>query len=126
MDARELRIGNVVSRIDLGNEELIIETIIELGQKATISGPIKVICEYDDIHPIPLTEEWLEKYGFTQDERNKFEWWDEEGGTSFDNCLTGPFRTYTNGGHVVLIEYVHQLQNLYFALTGTELEIKDK
>lgn len=85
---------------------------------------------YRSFSPINLTEEWLLKFGFkkarTFDELNRWfiginpvtkDWlfdlvW-------LDNA-TYPF--YKNGHHQ--IQYVHQLQNLFFALTGTELEFK--
>ena len=71
--------------------------------------------------PIPLTEEWLVKLGF---ERN-------------DECLEleindislvwiGYITLNFNGTYIILnneIIYLHQLQNLYFALTGEELTL---
>lgn len=77
--------------------------------------------------PLPLTEEWLVKFGFvlkvTGDDVYEQEWhidgqmliW----GPTSDNGYCHDFHT---GGH---IQSVHQLQNLYFALTGEELTIKD-
>lgn len=60
-----------------------------------------------DENAIPLTEEWLLKFGVE---------------SIYD------FKIYNDDGDVfyyaVGCEYVHQLQNLYFALTGEELEIK--
>ena len=68
--------------------------------------------------PIPLTEEWLLKFGFEKKGVNRTRWtfWkidlveDEKGIYSFDES-----RIYID------IKYVHQLQNLYFALTNEEL-----
>jgi hypothetical protein len=68
---------------------------------------------------IPLTEEWLLKFGFAVTDGlfgNKYRksidlytMKDKSIGFVFDDyCIT--------------IQYVHQLQNLYFALTGQELE----
>lgn len=70
------------------------------------------------IEPIPLTEEWLLKFGFEKKGVNRTRWafWeidlveDEKGIYSFDES-----RIYID------IKYVHQLQNLYFALTNGEL-----
>lgn len=74
--------------------------------------------------PITLTEEWLLKFGFEKD---------------YDGCLTlliGKSRFQWSNGILLWQQtsyndwsefpcgHVHQLQNLYFALTGTELEIK--
>jgi len=71
-----------------------------------------------NIEPIPLNEEWLLKFGF-----KKINGWDDMimylkdeveilDGTSFYNCIDNK------------VEYVHQLQNLYFALSGEELTLK--
>lgn len=79
-----------------------------------------------EIFPISLTPEILEKCGFKKvgDDR-----WSNEtlcrsiyrskksGGFDFED-------DYGRGICDIDFFYVHQLQNLYFALTGTELEIK--
>lgn len=71
------------------------------------------------VNPIPLTPEILEKCGFEKYDRflyrlkNGWHW------ISVDtNSL------YIHGKQVVLIDYLHQLQNLYFALTGKELNVQ--
>ncbi|WP_131828098.1 hypothetical protein [Elizabethkingia anophelis] len=71
--------------------------------------------------PIHLTEEWLVKLGFEKSD-------------SLSNCTktTNGYKFDFAGGEVLYldsvrlkhIKYVHQLQNLYFALTGEELTIK--
>lgn len=90
-------------------------------------------------NPIPIAEEWLLKMGFVADKYNG-----SQGNTSsymkkthdFIGCykhinLIGEdglfyFQCNTKGVYTsgVKIKYIHQLQNLYFALTGEELEIK--
>lgn len=72
--------------------------------------------------PIPLTEEWLERFGFDYliiEDEYRFNWIiinrDEKDGVIWIENITGK---------VVVIKYVHQLQNLYFALTGEELILK--
>jgi len=67
--------------------------------------------------PIPLTEEWLMNFGFKQ--------W----GDKYTFGLKGINIHHRKRGFVLrksipIIRYVHQLQNLYFALTGEELTIK--
>jgi hypothetical protein len=76
-----------------------------------------------DSEPIPLTPEILEKCGFVEESKC---WWEKDG---FQILLGyteefGDFFHYTSD-HVVLstaYKYLHQLQNLYFALTGEELK----
>jgi hypothetical protein len=69
--------------------------------------------------PIPLTEEWLLKFdwnGFKIGYIDSYFKIDENGCLWYCGDFTG-----------VVLLYVHQLQNLYFALTGEELIlIKDE
>lgn len=80
------------------------------------------------IKPIPLTKECLIVFGFThhlapQDRINVYnlhdimnlEWWNDH--ASFD---FGAEKIECK------LYFVHQLQNLYFSLTGNELQITDK
>ena len=74
------------------------------------------------IKPIPLTEEWLLKFGFIPlDGLNwclgKIKVW---------SGATGIYHQFTTPDDIddVLLKYVHQLQNLYFALRGEELTIE--
>lgn len=110
MEARELRIGNYVS---------INNVFFPLTEKRFA----RVLNKDTQVEPIPITEEWLEKLGF------------ENGSIEINNenhliCETlmddDDFHwqyNFNNEG-LVFIEYIHQLQNLYFALTGEELELK--
>jgi hypothetical protein len=75
--------------------------------------------------PIPLTPEILEKCGFVIIEQGRLCVWFED----FELCQLNSDKNklglywcehYTG----VSIEYLHQLQNIYFALTGEELNIK--
>jgi hypothetical protein len=82
--------------------------------------------------PIPLTEEWLLKFGFsTTDYKNGYIGIDHKvGGIITDFVLTyplviGEFQKHFIWEHSKFkykeLKYVHQLQNLYFALTNEEL-----
>lgn len=79
-------------------------------------------CNYK---PIELTEEWLLKFGFIP---NKYK--DEYTICPYGKNTYVLDKEYTDKGewdfcyeeaYLVTIKYVHQLQNLYFALTGEEL-----
>lgn len=80
----------------------------------------------DNYRPIPLTEEWLIRFGF--EEVSKDTWHKESFFIEFDIQAGFGFNIENNQGVHLLtgIEYVHELQNLYFALTGEELQIKEK
>lgn len=86
-----------------------------------------------NFEPIPLTEEWLVSFGF---EKNKHGVYLSPYENSInDECFTRMcfdfledkmFVVNSNAydGFYVECNHVHQLQNLYFALTGEELELK--
>jgi hypothetical protein len=69
--------------------------------------------------PIPLTEDWLLKFGFKQDSDLKN-----------SICRYGIWFNKNNmeatylSQKLIKIKYVHQLQNLYFALVGEDLTLK--
>ncbi len=119
MTATELRIGNWCyssknEPFQVNADDLVVMEIIS-GQ----SSPSEI-----QYNPIPLTEEWFLKFGFEhagdryvidykdilyavkRGEHIKFDFGLNEGGLLY---------------HYTTLKCVHQLQNLYFALTGTEL-----
>ncbi|WP_223559578.1 hypothetical protein [Chryseobacterium lathyri] len=86
---------------------------------------------YCGSEPIELTEEWLLKFGFEIEKSNSHCIAFNEN-YEHELQLDKEFETKENcwnitkyGGGYRLIYYVHQLQNLYFALTGEELTIKE-
>ena len=92
--------------------------------------------ELKDFEPIPLTEDWLLKFGFKKSivkepwfEKNKIEVFKYSKGDFFllgrNNTAYGIGLHDIWDGMEINLQYVHQLQNLYFALTGTELTIKE-
>lgn len=120
MKAEELRIGNGVhykgvNFVVLTSDDFKqLESDIELGI----------------IKPIHLTEEWLLKFGFEYSEArekisNGFEEWNKGSIYLGDyNNKHYILEALDQGGIDVEVKYVHQLQNLYFALTGEELKNK--
>lgn len=84
--------------------------------------------EFCDFEPIPLTEEWLLKFGFEKSNNNtEFYTFDlSKLSIHLKSKQYADGRTYFNSWCIIekQIEYVHQLQNLYFALTQEELKIK--
>lgn len=72
----------------------------------------------DELQPIPLTEEWLIKFGF----RLSGKWYYNKRielniSLYYKNATYGSNEEYT----INYPSYVHQLQNLIFALRGEEL-----
>jgi hypothetical protein len=104
MQANDLRIGNWVNYCN-GKRILDAELFLQL---------LKYTTPFD---PIPLTEEWLLKFWFIS---NPYEDRYEKGSIHIE-CLKTKGETYLWIENMPHIKYVHQLQNLYFALTGEEL-----
>ena len=77
---------------------------------------------------IPLTEEWLVKFGFVNNGYNPKVFYNGEyyitkyNGADWDIFDDVPAACNSIG--MLTLDTVHQLQNLYFALTGEELIIK--
>lgn len=72
-----------------------------------------------DISPIPITPEWLEKLGFT----GNCPYWSLADFTisAIGNSLFFVSKGNSTPVDGTVIKYVHQLQNLYFALAHKEL-----
>lgn len=118
----ELRVGNLIYTFDTdyqyGPDNQFLFKIKEIGNclysEDSSAG-------FDEIYPIPLTPEILEKCGFKGNypsigilgDGPILEIYYKDGGLFF----VGSEFTYNEPK----IQYLHQLQNLYFALTGEEL-----
>lgn len=145
MDIRELRIGNLVDTVNHGNgvtspnkQPMWIQAIelhsVELCHlKDTIHDTRRFLRKsLNDIIPIPITEEWLLKLGFEKIEGDEWKVF-----IPSNNCETSievnlkdknnpeiNIWTAVDGDWSCIKtdnKFVHQLQNLYFALTGKEL-----
>lgn len=130
MKASELRIGNLV------NVEMHIPIKVKVeavtGTSVSVTGIEKnryTPFLLDRIKPIPLTEEWLIKFGFVKENdwvgfistkyRIGIRFY--KGNSHECDIIQDEKFIAFGSGH---IKHVHQLQNLYFALTNEELTIK--
>jgi hypothetical protein len=125
MNCKELRIGNYVCVTEkhplkvkiINDEDAIMSTVSDNSPYITAASLLA-------FKPIPLTEEWLLKFGF--DRVNE-----KEGNPFKKDFITIDYFSFRKGWCIFPgenisfnpINYVHQLQNLYFALTGEELKI---
>ena len=116
MEARELRIGNYIIN-GIGEVfEANGETINSFRVGQSLLGIFK---------PIPLTEEWLIKFGFIQ-YGDEGEYFKHKKLFAFEFLNQGiEFKVYFSDVVFTHVKHVHQLQNLYFSLTGKELTIKE-
>lgn len=136
ISANELRIGNYVTD-HLGRTQKVAETRSD-AYICYLSNGVKLKYKLNTTQPIPLTEEWLLKLGLKRGGYDMIEVWhpdkprfvmvgyldDEE-----DNDYLGWNYNHEGtteeeyGSSRIYIRYVHQLQNLYFALCGEELKL---
>jgi hypothetical protein len=127
--ANELRKGNcvkyqnavcIVSQIFWNRLETM--TIIEREKKFQESS-------YEDIEPIPLTVDILNRCNFIKQERFHYSnvFYSKEGNFIINQLRDSCEVSYGLDGNLAIISkrslYLHQLQNLYFAVTAEELQI---
>lgn len=128
--ANELRIGNYVSLelaeagtpyecIVVGIEQDRVYYLPWLKMQPRADFLYSLYCY---VYPIPLTEEWLLKFGFQKNDiNNDYKYWLIDDSRFLIQTDKFYFSAWLN-----IIESVNQLQNLYFALKGKELTIKEK
>jgi hypothetical protein len=130
--ASELRLGNLIYNTKGEVDTVTLEALDYLVDED----------KHHQAKPIELTEEWLIKFMFQylspifvispDSGTTQFRITLQNGGTAALNHPDKNGALKNNdallmGGNVIIPkcpEYVHELQNLYFALTGKELEIK--
>nr|WP_299067136.1 hypothetical protein [uncultured Allomuricauda sp.] len=119
MEAKELRLGNYIRYRDERNV-----VVQSLGYRFHTGRPhdLQIVGseDIDEYEPIPITELWLKEFGF-KDDRGKFTL--DAGEINFFTIK----QTLPKGSwmipeyNVFGLMYVHQLQNLFYSLTGKEL-----
>jgi hypothetical protein len=124
MNANELRLGNWVS---VGGNTLntyqtyrplkLTISILSDIQRENNERPDAVLSVYQ---PIRLSEEWLLAYGFKMVD-GFLELNTSHNLTLIQGDKNGFFEVFELNHDTLRIKYVHQLQNLYFVLTGEEL-----
>jgi hypothetical protein len=150
MKANELRVGNFILEFDCEPYYFPIESIYinNVGVYRCSYRKQSIDTTLDMVEPIPLTEEWLLKFGFTKNESKIIDSYSisiSKLGTLKKLSVTIQFGneyvmiregendkpssedsiiTLLNGDTHGRPFYIHQIQNLYFALTGEELTIK--
>lgn len=141
---KEIRIGNILKQ---GIVVAIRETSFDVRKDGWSEWSSNCVT----ITPITLTEEWLRKLGLRTDgysESYSMQIGDDNYSSDGGNIIIINTQKYNDGesytgdgwlfctlstltsdfdsyGFKTRIKYVHQLQNLYFALTGEELTIKE-
>lgn len=110
IQASELRVGNYLKS----------DVVVKIDAR-TIFDIWDISKKYE---PIPITEEWLFKFGFVDghkcEEYHNFIILDPFFIVAYKK---NNYHLHVYGKFNIEIKYIHQLQNLYFALTGKELEL---
>lgn len=136
MEAKELRIGNWVQLSDRVSSPIQLSDFVEEYE----TGQAFFHCK-----PIPITAEWLLRFGFVKIVWTAENWYEAEYSIA---CGTDVYISYAENFSLEIYDFalsnkeylnnkfftilpsfnqvktVHGLQNLYFALTGNELTIK--
>lgn len=132
---KELRIGNYVdiyyvSDITGAEKRIFKNAIVDTIDSKFIKHNGSSYAYKENIKPIPITEDWLIKFGFEKKTINGSDTW------LFNDCifeiiknkLSFSLSLADNTGEIVFekeVSSVHQLQNIFFALTGEELKLKE-
>ncbi|WP_312765290.1 hypothetical protein [Epilithonimonas sp.] len=124
MEATELRLNNLMMYGDsivpiIGMESSQESVLVKIDQDTAV--------DYRRLKPIALTVEWFSKLGFKEAYRSKSR-------IRFDlpNCCRYDFDLDSSKilegflffGNYIKCNHLHQLQNIYFTLTGEELKIE--
>ena len=119
MDAKELRIGSIIKPW-LNKHNGIIKDSIEF---IIVDGKdlIDIIYEGSKVEPIQISEEWLLKFGFETFGNKIYNSYHEGFDFEFYYSNSGGCWNFKLDEKELDIKHVHQLQNLYFALTNKEL-----
>ena len=136
--ANELRIGNYLTFCVINDEYIEHDLpVCSIHSDNTIrlkSGKDSIGCfslKHKAIKPIKISVKWLRKLGFvTNDESGRVVWKHVNNKYDFISfeyanryLIPTPYYFDNAFAEGYKIEYIHQLQNLFFSLTGQELQL---
>ena len=111
VDTKELRIGNIIYLN--GKKTIVSSDEIAFLEKCQLFG---INC---DATPVKVTEETLKGYGFTFDFENMSNKVYAKDGIKIQTSPTEGVFLYAGGNRIgKSFHYLHQLQNLWFCLSG--------
>lgn len=126
--SQELRLGNFIRDIESEREGY----VLTIGKRAsTVKMEFSELTQkYEEYEPIELSEYWLLKFGF---ESNNVAYKIDNDRFVFELYFYDAWnlnyveKEKFGNGSVELSGYwkIHEFQNLFFALTGEELKIKE-
>ena len=106
----EFRVGNYIRSLSNGR-------IMQMSE-GMFPGLQDIVRFFDWYEPIPIDMEWLKRFGFNDEGDHKDSRWSFYVENNGEYCfkIAGLDILYKSK-----IEYVHQLQNLYFAMIHQEI-----
>ena len=126
VSVRELRVGNLIhyngSNEDIGKISLLVSDLIDDLSYCQINYRRDKKHWMINLRPVEITEGWLIEFGFKKSKES--EWYnlpDFQIGIVVDENNDFVF-CVVEGMVLKHIKYIHQLQNLYFAIKGLELQ----
>lgn len=120
MEAKKLRLGNIVRSKINGISK--VEQIGSSINSEYVGGRSLEGNYWENSYlPVEINEQWLIDFGFRKDEETNYRWFMEDwlAYDLDDNCIR-----ISDSWEFGKKKYVHELQNLFFAITGRELELK--
>lgn len=130
IDTQELRLGNYLKKIkDIVKVTSFSHSLISVTIVGTSN---QILCLPLELEPISLTEDILLKCGFEKDDTgvdmfdpDYAEWYQMEFPVIGILCQSSDKKyLFDENTDTLRIQYLHQLQNLFFDLTGEELEVE--
>lgn len=138
IDKKELRIGNIIRmegiQNDIDNKAFVVTGMGPTGD--TIWGKYKFpnnndpgVMDSNEVpayqrfcEGMPITEEWLTKFGFKEWSEGNWKIEVENANVDFEEInYYLPYKSLNVHIGELEMKYVHQLQNIYYIFTGKEL-----
>lgn len=114
MNIRELRVGNIVNEDEVV-WSILFEDRIEVSYDSPKKGNASAYIDIEMVKPVRITGKRLMSLGFTKTDNsftiNRFRLIRDDNDWIIDK----------GDDFITRVKYIHQLQNLYFALTNKEL-----
>lgn len=126
MEATELRLNNLLM---YGDDIVPIMGVENNHESVLVKIDKDTAIDYRKLKPIALTAEWFQKLGFKEAYRsNSRVRFDLPNYCRYDFDLDSNkiLEGFLFFGNYIKCNYLHQLQNIYFTLTGEELKIEHK
>jgi hypothetical protein len=140
LSANELRRGNIAKVLNDPDDHYGIVESIHATAVRLMYGDCATVCDADGIGGVPLTADWLIRMGLDKERDNDYrivlpngdvvdlsiELLDTEAVLVRQHAVDGVLTRDFDYCYIKPIKYVHQLQNVFFALTTQELILNQK